>query len=238
MKLNINKSSYEESLSDNRELVVTILVFLVSIGLFIFLILPNILSFSSKKSERDIEVSELIKIKEAKRVLDNANQATLDKEAVIVSKVLPADKNFEIILNSISSAAKRSRAQIAGYKFADSAISQPEAAEAHSKLTFEIDIFGGVDAASNFIDELYKSYPIVDVKDIKFVNEVSSITVEFYYKPFTSVSSGDVALAREKSPEEKKALEVVSEWSIEENTESVLPALSEEVKASESASPF
>lgn len=231
MKILFDKEKIQTTIEENRELTIPISVLVAAIILFVVFILPNILSFPSKKGARDVEITRLNQIKEAQRVLESTNEENLDSEVDLVSKVLPSDKNFELILAAITQAALNSNVQIASYLYSDTRPNDAESQKPYNEMVFEISIAGGIAEASRFVDELYSTYPISDVKSISYINGIAQIITSFYYSPFTSVSAKDAALARKKTPEESKAFESISSWEVL----NVRPQFIEDIQATDSA---
>jgi len=235
MKLKeLSKENIRVSIEENKELALPIVILLIAVMLFIVFILPNILSFPSRKGERDVEVEKLNQIKTAQKILQSTNTSELESEVGLVSNVLPSEKNFELILEAIKEAGAKSNSQIINYQFTDSGIRQVNTQSSIPSLLFTIDIVGGVDQAANFASELYNIYPISSLKSISLINGVSEVNVNFYYKPFTSVNASDVALARDKTTNEEKALQKISQW----NQIDVSVPEENSQPATQSASPF
>jgi hypothetical protein len=210
----LTKTGVRSMLEDNKELLVPLGVVLAAILLFIIVVLPQIMNFPAKKSERDVEVARLTEIKQAKEILQSLDRIKLDSDLKIADSALPSDKNFEIILNAISAAASLSNSQITDYKYSQSGPVAPASAQALSGLNFEIEIEGEIDQAVKFIDELYKTYPISEAKKIDYDGGISKVSLVFYYNPFTTGVAKEAALARDSSPAEKKALAELSKWNI------------------------
>jgi len=233
MKLNLSDEKLKDSLKDNKELLVVISVFGASIGLFLIFILPGILNFPSKMNDRNMEIEKLNQIKQAKSVLEATNKNQLEEDTDLATRALPSDRNFELILGAISEAATRSNAIIVGYKFSASSNSVEVVQGQFPGLIFEIEMAGGVDQAAGFSDQLSIAFPVSEVQEITYERGVSTVIVSFYYKPFTEVNAEDVALARQRTEGEIKALEEISGW----NRFVIDPVIFEQV-SSESASPF
>lgn len=212
IKLDLSRASIIESLNQEKPAFVPIGVLVVSGVLFIVFILPNILAFPSKKHARDTEVAKLNEIKAARDILNSINQEQLDSEVQIVSNALPSEKNFELILGAINEAATRSNALISGYRFADNASSISTPGQKFPSLLFDIDIAGNIDQAADFANELYKTYPVSSIKSISYSNGISVLSVEFYYKPFVSLSEEQGGVVRRKNSKELSTMSEISQW--------------------------
>ena len=214
LKLDLSDEKFKESLKDNQELLIVISVFGIAILLFVVFILPSIINFPSKVNERNVEIEELNKIKQAKTLLESTDQNQLETDTDTVMKTLPSDRNYELVLGAISEAATRTNSIVTEYSYESSPnVTSVEKGE-YPSLIFEIDLAGDIKQAALFTDQLAITYPISEVKEISYERGVSTITVSFYYKPFTEVNAQDVALAREKTEDEAKALEEISDWNL------------------------
>jgi len=214
LKLDLNEKNIKEQFEENKQLLISLAIFGVSTLLFLIFILPNLLSFPGKWSERSVETEKLNQIKKAKMVLENAKVETLDSELETVNNALPSDKNFELILNAISQAAVKSNVVIKGYKFKGGPQPDQGVHGVSQALVFEISVEGGLPEAAKFIEELNRVFPISEAKKIEYSSEVSKVSAAFYFKPFTQVNAQDVALSREKNSEENNALKEISGWEI------------------------
>jgi len=136
----------------------------------------------------------------------------LDSEVQIVSNALPSEKNFELILGAINEAATRSNALISGYRFADNINSSSSPGQSFPVLLFEIDIAGNLDQAADFAQELYKTYPVSSIESISYSNGISVLAVEFYYKPFVSLSEEQGGVVRRKNAKELSTMSEISQW--------------------------
>lgn len=211
-KLELGADEFKEQFESNKELYISLGVLLGAALLFIMSILPNILDFPRKLSERNVEVEKLNKIKEAQKIIDATDVNLIDEEVEVVTKALPSDRNFELILGAISEAAARSGARVVSYEYNDRSRPGRRTAQDNTELVFDIGILGDVNDSSKFSNELLKTYPVSDIREISYSENLSKVSVAFYYKPFTKVQSQEVALARNKTAKEREALEEIETW--------------------------
>lgn len=239
MKLNfdLNDDNMKDKLKDNQEFLIVISVFAISILLFLVFIVPSIISFPSKVSERGTEVEKLNQIKNSKRILETASKEQLDGDLDLATRALPSDRNFELILGAISDAATRSNSIVTGYKYVATINSAQVDQGGFPGLTFKITMVGDLEQAADFADELSTAFPISEVKEISYEQDLLTITVDFYYKPFTEVNAEDVALTRERTPGETKALKEISGWNYFTLDQGILQNLTS-TESAEVNSPF
>lgn len=237
----LTKESIYGLYQDNKDYVLPVLAIIASLFLFFIFIVPQLLSFPSRKQEVDKENEKLRKIKETKEILLNSDENLIDSQLRIASKALPPGKSFEEILNGISAAAALSGAQIENYKFESQKNVLPSAETEKSKyssLLFEVSIIGTTKDAISFIRELYKTYPASDAISMLTSTGATNIKILFYYKSFPLVNPEDRVLLKNISAKESGALAEISSW----NDTSVGSFIGPVGQASESAqsdsSPF
>jgi hypothetical protein len=239
MKNSVSKDKFQTKLEENRDLLIPLAILFIAIVLFMIFILPKLFSVASGKGERDVEVSKLDQIKEAKRVLEATDKEALEAELELTTRALPPDKNFELILGAIAASAEKANVRVANYVFSDSG-GNDAGQETYSELVFDIGVFGGIDQAANFSNELMKRFPLADIKGITYSDGITKVLVAFYYKPFTSVEAQDAALARDKNAEEISALETIQQWDVamtEPEDLDLIPEASESAEILESTVP-
>lgn len=194
---------------ENKELIVPIFSVVVSVLLFLVFIIPQLVSFPSRKTEVDIETAKLDQLKESEKVLTTLSTETINAQVQTAARVLPETKQFEEILNTISTAANLANVQIESYSFRETEVSSKEQLPF---VAFDINVFGELDQAVNFINQLYKTKPISEVKTLTNSDGISEINVIFYYAPFTNLTLDDRTAVRSMSPKERAALNEINQW--------------------------
>lgn len=228
------KSLYE----DNKQYSLPVVSIIVSFLLFFIFIVPQVLSFPSRKQEVDIETEKLDKIKETEKILQNADIGLIDPQLKTASKALPPGKSFEEILNGISTAAALSAVQIESYKFDKQITETTSEKNKFSSLLFEVSIIGTTKDAISFIKDLYKTYPASDVTSIISSQGTTSIKILFYYKSFSSISPTDRTELKSMSAMEKAALDEISKWNDTSIEGTTTPFVTATESAEADSSPF
>ncbi len=222
---------------ENKEYLIPVLAIAISLFLFFFFLVPQILSFPSRKQAIDVENEVLKKVQETEKIVVSQNAEDLDSKIKIVSNALPPGKNFEQILNGISTAAALSGTQIENYQFQNLENEAPDNSK-YPKLEFSVSIIGDAREAIGFIKELYRTYPVSDVTDIRSQDGITTIAVKFFYKPFPAVGGEDRTTLKNLTVSQAKTLSEVSEW----NNSEIGSVIDIDLEASSSAevrtSPF
>lgn len=210
-KNNLNKETLIGLYYENKEFTLPIFSIVISVLLFLVFIIPQLISFPSRKNGIDSENAKLNAIKESEKILSTANADSLNSDVELAAKVLPKDKALEDSINAIFTSASLSNAQIESYDFVDS--NSPNIAQGElSKLNFNVGIFGGMDQAADFINVLYKTYPVSEVENVKYKEGISTLSLFFYYSPFVSNSLNDRTAVREMSKIEESTLKELRKW--------------------------
>lgn len=196
---------------ENKEYLIPVIAIAISLILFFVFLLPQILSFPSRKQAIDVENEVLKKVQETEKIVISQNTEDLDSKIKVVSNALPPGKNFEQILNGISTAAALSGTQIENYQF-QNLENELSSSSRYPKLTFNVSIIGDAREAIGFVKELYKTYPVSDVTEISSQEGLTSITVNFFYKPFPAVGGEDRTSLKNLTIDQAKILSDISSW--------------------------
>lgn len=238
MNSKFDKESLKLLYLENKEFSLPFLAIGISFILFFVFILPQVLSFPSKKTSRDQEVVRLNEIKVAKLLLAGVNERALDTQIELATNALPSEKDYGAILNAITKAANLSNSQLDGYGFFGSSTAQPAAAKNKTpNLTFKISINGDPKQVVKFVNELYKTSPVAGLTNIEYGGGITELTVEFYYKAFAPEVTSSEILPRELTVKEKETLEKISDWN-QAVSEQIINTNQTATESGTSSSPF
>jgi hypothetical protein len=143
--------------------------------------------------------------------MQNINDASLDANTSIVLKALPKDKDFEAILNSLSSAAGKSGVTLGNFEFKVGDLSTPSSLDSQlPNLSMTILINDGARGAFSFLKNLSSSLPLSEIKKVDTNGNYTTVNAIFYYRSLSStVASGDFPII----PISSKQLDTLSQLS-------------------------
>lgn len=217
MKINlsteINKETFKSVYYEHKEYLVPAISITVSAILLLVFLIPQVTSLSAKYKEKNTEMTKLTELKQTTNLASTADLNKLDSDLSIASRALPASKDFETILNGLSTAATNSNVAIIGYQFQDVGFSVGSV-QKFPALLFQIDVRAKPSEVIDFINKLYSSFPLSEVSSITDSKENASISVVFYYKPFAPVGSEEKTTIRKMNNLESQALDTISNWEI------------------------
>ncbi|EKD85628.1 MAG: hypothetical protein ACD_37C00671G0010 [uncultured bacterium] len=195
---------------ENKDLIVPIFAISISVLLFLIFIIPQLLSFPSRKNAVDAETKILNKIKESEKILSTANIELINSEVQLVARTLPERKPLEEALLAIYTAASLSNIQIESYNFQEITSIEPESSR--QAISFNVNIVGELEQAVDFADQIYKTYPISSVDGIASAGGISTILIRFFYSPFVTGTLDDRTTVRSSTDIERTALEEITSW--------------------------
>jgi Tfp pilus assembly protein PilO len=147
------------------------------------------LSIKSKESEKNLKV-----LKNNFNFLSSLNEDALDSQLKIVTRALPADKDFIGIINAINYASSVSGAGVGDFQVSVGELSKDQASGSDSSPTsVSLTIDGDIEAVNRFIGTLGTTLPISEVTTVDTGDFSSTVTVSFYHKPFPSTKSQGIS---------------------------------------------
>lgn len=238
MKINLNselsKASLEEVYAQYRIFLVPVVVIAISILLFLVFLLPQFFSFSQKKTVIDSENQKLMQLKDLQNLASSTDLTELSSNFSLSSFVLPPIKDFQGVLNALSTVANDNNITIQGYQLVQSEAVGNLAS--FPSLEFQVILSATAKQTMQFVDELSKKAPVSEVQVISGTDTSSSLTIDFFYKPLPVISENSVSNARKMNSSELDAENTISNWNL--TSTEIINAQPSSQSAQESGSPF
>lgn len=196
-----------------REYLIHSGVILVCIILFIVVIIPQIKNLvqaiqNAEKNQKGIEI-----LKNNVNFFSNLNDEKLDSEVKIVTSSLPAEKDFILILRSLSNVSSKARVSLGDFNFKIGELSTKSAQTTQKpSLSLSIILNGDARDTSRFLNELAKTLPLSEVTDIQVGSNQSTLNVHFYYKPFSKVVFDNEMPVSQRSKKNQEVMGLLSSW--------------------------
>lgn len=207
----------------------------VSFLLFLNVIIPQIQNFFDTQSQIKIENEKLVVLRNNLNSLSNLDEPTLDYQLQVTSDALPDSKDFAGILNGVSIAAGKAGVFLGDFDFQVGDISSKiSSGNKFPSLQLVLSLNAGALDTSRFITELYKTVPLVEVKNIQISGSHSSVTAVFYYKSFPSLKAVDTDPVFLLSAKDLSLVKDLGTWNNPKNISNNIPTSPE---ASSSAAP-
>lgn len=201
-----------------KEHLAYILILLITLVLFLFSVLPRINDLSRLNEERKIELNKFSILKNNLDLLSSLDDSVLSSQLFLVSTALPSEKDFEGVLNSISSATAKSGTSLSDYEFQVGGLSQPsiEADTGFPFLTLAVSIKGTPAQVSEFISSLSKSVPLSQVTSVIQNSNSAIVSINFYYKALVPFKFNDSQAISPISEKGKQIIKTLSSWRTDE----------------------
>lgn len=238
-----------------KQYLLPIGILCISVVLINQLLIPQFNDFLSTKEEEDEYRQSNEILRNNLNFLTNLDTTVLGEQVGIVSTALPVDKDFEGVLTSISSAAVATNVSLDDFTFNVGELSSGSATLTKERLpTIRINLTlrGTVPAIKEYINNVSKRFPLIEISKLESSSGITTATVSFYYRPFSTVTINEKAPIQPLSQSQIELINTLLEWQKEspiftsslsqEELEAQLPALinpSEniEVEVIEEASP-
>lgn len=218
----------------NKHYIIPVVVIFVSIVLVILVVIPQFKTLLKVREQAKQASIVLDRLKKDLGVLESQDKEILESQLRTSNLALPTNKELGGILNALYTAAERSGVSIGRFSFQVGNLgSEDKSNVKFSTIGLSLSLDSGILAINSFIDIIGKTLPISDISAIKTDDNVSNISLLFYYRalPPTNVSSRIMPISQ-------KNLELLSKINDYNNaTEIALPAESASVSA-KSTNPF
>jgi len=191
-KINIDSTTFWLLYRKYKEYFLPVGMILVSILLFLLVIIPQFQNFLDTQQQVKVESKKLALLKNNLNLLTNIDESQMDSQLQVASVSLPPNKDFEGILNGVSVAANKAGVFLGDYDIQVGDITKPSLnIKSFPSLQLSLTINGGVNGATRFMTELYKTVPLSEITNVKVTNTTSEITALFYYRPFPPLGFND-----------------------------------------------
>lgn len=187
IKIEINKSILEEFYKRHKNYLIPIATIVVCFILILEVTIPQISSLSDRQRQVQEEKSKLQILNDNFNIVSSLNDSNLDNELRLAVIALPVDKNFSGVINAVNIASGKAGVFLGDYEFQVGDLSKVTPGKGTPTLSLSLQISGGPEVVSRFLAEIYRTLPVSEVTNIQSTKTSSSVSLVFYYKPFSSV---------------------------------------------------
>lgn len=212
-KINIDLLTFKTLYSDYKPYLIPVFTILSCVLIFLIFILPQANEFFRSRQIVATELEKLNTLRGSLNTLQGTSDEELDDRVGILTSALPAEKNFEAVLNALSYSANVSGVILGDFDFSVGSITDaPEAIQEFPFLDIELNLAGGVESISAFLDTLSKTLPISRVTKIAISQNDSTVNIAFYYKPLPNVSFNENTVISPVTKEGENILNELEEY--------------------------
>jgi hypothetical protein len=233
-KIDIDSKSLNYILVRSKPYAIPVVIILVSIILFFQFVIPQFHSLLAARKEAQDSVVKLGILKKNLAMLANIDDGNLNSQVNTVKLVLPSDKDFIGVLNSIYFASQRTGVSLGSFSITVGDISNSANSSSAPDIKLSIPVNGGITEINNFVETISKLAPLSEIYSIKTGGVSSVVNLSFYYKPLEASNySPDILI----SPISQTGLDLISELNGFENISSTLQPTPQATSSAEEPSP-
>lgn len=212
--INIDKGAAIITYNKYKGYTLPLAVLAISVLILLFLLIPGINQLIATQKLLDEETQKLNMLQNNYNFLINLDEQQSDADLKTLTKILPIEKDFFGMMTSVSKASSVAGISIDNYKFYLGNLSKLTGEDTqYPTILMDLALSGSGVSVNNFINELYKTAPLVEVSTIKYQTGKASITLAFYFKPLPPQNIANDTPVRQLSAIEQKLLNSLRTWS-------------------------
>lgn len=213
-----------------------LLILLVSVILASTVIFPQFKEISGGADEVKT-LKENLSVSKSNLVLfSTLGDLDIDNKLNIALNAMPSEKDFTGILNAVSVSAAKSGVFLNDFSFQVGELSTTSAKlSKQPSLQVSLSLLGGVEENRRFLKELSKALPLSEVTKVTIDNNLSKITVLFYYRPFPALKYDSNKQIKILSQKDLELINKLSSWN---NPVGESPVFSQVSSGSARSNPF
>lgn len=195
-----------------KQFIFPVSVIAVCFILLLMLIIPQVGEYFSVEEEIKDLRNKNSQAKDNINFLTNFNQTFNNESLEIATSALPGEKDYVGIIQAVSNSSLASGVLINEFSFAVGNIAPQEGGGQNPTIRFSVNVAGGIGQVTNFIDSIYKSFPLAEVDNVEFSRAGAEISLLFYYKAIPNIVADYSRPIRPVSGQETAILDTLSSW--------------------------
>lgn len=220
--IGLNEATLRTDYYRYRAFIVPSAVLFACILLFIYVIIPQIQGWLMLQGQIVTLRNKVQTINQDLSNLSSVSDPDLDAKLTTVAKALPVNKDLIAILGALNTAGIGSGVTINDYTVQDTGATM-EANNQTTQLT--ININGSLSTIKKFITALKNQLPLADVTELRSTNDMSTVTVAFFFSPVPHRNFDESQMIRSLSPADITAINTLSSLDKNNSGNVTLPQL-------------
>ena len=188
---NIDASTLRLLYGRYKDFIVPFFVMVAVFLLVVRVIVPQIQDLFKANEEQKAAMETLTVMQNNLNLLKSIDDSTLDSQLAIVSTALPINKDFGLILNTLSDVSNKASVTLGDFRLNVGSLSKEEDNGKFTTFKVELIVKGSVNAVDDFVGWLSKTFPLSEVTAVSLQGSSSTVAIGFYYKPFTRLQHDD-----------------------------------------------
>lgn len=195
-----------------------ILLLVASFFVLLTIILPQFSQIQKVRQEIDAKKIQVAKLEKTYETLSKTNDLDSKSSFSTVTKALPSSKDLSLIFSALTSASSVANVELSSFslKVGDVYGTRVDTASAVSGFP-AITVETTIKSLSSlglvkFVEEMHKKLPLSEVKKISGVEDTTTITMSFFYKPYDLTNLSKQDQISPLTSREQQLLDQLKDW--------------------------
>lgn len=215
-RINLNSQAIISVYRHYKDNLLPIGVIIACIGIVFWVIVPQFKNYLSSQDKLKIETHKLQVLKNNYNFLLSLDDSKTDADFKVLTKILPINKDFVGLMSAITIASSKTGVSVEDFDFALGDLNKVDAGSVsnYPLIKINVNIGGSTKDIAKFITELYKTVPVSEVVSLKTVGNISTLVINFYYKPFPPQNVSSETPIMPISGKNKSLIESLALWNV------------------------
>ena len=222
METSKQKDKIEVFIRSRKKLVV-VLAFLAACALLtVIVIIPQFSALSINQVKRLAKAEEVKILQKSYSTLNSRTDEALNSQLITVENALPSNKNIISVYDSISNIALKHEMVIDGFTIKVGGLYSKDPKKSQQE---QLSVLGvpflrvivnissqNINDLTRFINNLYESLPLAEIKVLNASVNEATVEVNFYYKPYNLQALTGEDVITPLSTQEEQVLNKINGW--------------------------
>lgn len=212
--IQINTSILKTVWTQNKDVIIPVVVIFICFLLFYYFILQQIQTIRETRQEEVVVRTRIENLHENVKFATQLPQDVLVSQLQLVTAALPPGKDFAAILNAIATSASNAGVSLNdfGLSIGDLAPTGEKLADKQLSLNVDLTLTGTIDNAKRFITLLHQAFPLAEVSTFLQSDTTANIRVQFFYRPSPLMQFNNQRQLRALEKSELDLLSQLDSW--------------------------
>lgn len=191
-KVNLDSKALKFLFNRYKDFGIPIFVIAICLAVFIQFLFPQLQNLFILAKEAKEASGRIGVLKNNIRLLTGLNDSALESYLQIANAAVPVGKDFIGIINAILYASNFSGVPVKEYQLKIGDLSEEISnAGTFSSISVNLSIDGDINDLNKFIEALNTTLPLSEASNITLTTALSTVDVNFYYKPLPPIKPND-----------------------------------------------
>ena len=191
---------------------------LASFFVLLTIVLPQVSEIQNIRQDIEAKKSQVAKLEKTYETLSKVDDSASKTNFSILTKALPSSKDLSLIFSALTSASSIANVELSSFSLKVGDVYGDKADVASAVSGFPaITVEATIKALSSlglvkFVEEMHKKLPLSEVKKISGVEDTTTITMSFFYKPYDLTNLSKQDQLSPISASEQQILDQLKDW--------------------------